>query len=486
MNHNHQSSSFTRRSFLQTTSLAAGALALGRWSPAVAASPLLTVGSRTIEVNKKAATVFGIVNAAGKPGILANEGDRLAGVVTNQSSEPLQLHWHGQIRAAADQDRARPDGGALGDSGSDTVSFELTPGTHWMHSHTLSEQRLLAAPMVTREKDAGDVQDVVILLHDFAFRSPQEILSELGGANLHGGHSMPDHGGSQEHGMGHGGGMPGGHMMMGMMGVTHANDVRYDAYLANDRTLDDPEVVLVEKGGRARLRIINGGTATAFFISTPGLTSTCIAVDGTRCVPLSSETYPLAQGQRIDLLVEIPHAGGAFPVLAQVEAAQFITGMVLATPGAEVAKIAATAARRQGILDLSFESRLSATHPLTPRRPDRSFMVMLGEELGYRWTINGRVHGAHEPFEVKQGQRVEMTFMNPTMMMHPMHLHGHHFQVVGIGGRRLSGPLRDTVIVPGHMPVTIAFDANHKGAWYLHCHHLYHMATGMMTELRVA
>ena len=23
------------------------------------------------------------------------------------------------------------------------------------------------------------------------------------------------------------------------------------------------------------------------------------------------------------------------------------------------------------------------------------------------------------------------------------------------------------------------------GGWYLHCHHLYHMATGMMTELRV-
>jgi hypothetical protein len=117
MSHNHQSSSFTRRSFLQATSLAAGTLALGRWSSAIAASPLLTVGSRTIEVNKKAATVFGIVNAAGKPGILASEGDRLAGMVTNQSGEPLQLHWHGQVRAAADQDRARPDGGALGDSG---------------------------------------------------------------------------------------------------------------------------------------------------------------------------------------------------------------------------------------------------------------------------------------------------------------------------------------------------------------------------------
>ena len=65
-----------------------------------------------------------------------------------------------------------------------------------------------------------------------------------------------------------------------MMGMTHANDVKYDAYLANDRTLDDPQVVSLEKGSAVRLRIFNGGTATAFFISTPGLKSRCIAVDG--------------------------------------------------------------------------------------------------------------------------------------------------------------------------------------------------------------
>src|SRR6185295_16966106 len=103
-----------------------------------------------------------------------------------------------------------------------------------------------------------------------AFRSPEEILAELGGTSGHGGHGTSAHGG-MPHGMG---------MHGGMMGMTHANDVRYDAYLANDRTLDDPQVVQVEKGGKARLRIINGGTATAFFISTPGLRSTCVAVDG--------------------------------------------------------------------------------------------------------------------------------------------------------------------------------------------------------------
>lgn len=474
---------FTRREFLQASGLAAGAVALGSWSRAFAAAPTLNVQSRTIEVNRKAAKVFGIVDAAGRSGLIAKEGDRLEGTVANRSGDPLQLHWHGQVKALAEDDRARPDGGMLDDGGSDKVSFELTPGTHWMHSHTLSEQRLLAAPMVAREKDAGDAQDVVVMLHDFAFWSPEEILAELGGTNLHGGHAMPSHGGMRRGTqMPHGMGMHGGHMMMGM---AHANDVRYDAYLANDRTLDDPEIVRVEKGGRVRLRIINGGTATAFFVSTPGLKSTCIAVDGSRCAPLSADAYPLAQGQRIDLLVEIPTGGGSFPVLTQVEAARFQTGIVLATAGAAVTKLTGTAAQEQSMLDLSWESRLSAAEPLLARRPDQSFRVMLGEEPGYRWTINGRVHGEHVPFEVRQGQRIEMTFMNPTMMMHPMHLHGHHFQVVGIGGRRWSGPVRDTVIVPGHMPVTVAFDAHHKGAWFLHCHHLYHMATGMMTEVRV-
>src|SRR3546814_10204835 len=50
------------------------------------------------------------------------------------------------------------------------------------------------------------------------------------------------------------------------------NDIDYDAYLANDRTLDDPEVVQVERGGTVRLRLINGATATAFWIDLGELT----------------------------------------------------------------------------------------------------------------------------------------------------------------------------------------------------------------------
>jgi FtsP/CotA-like multicopper oxidase with cupredoxin domain len=484
----------SRRSVLTSTAALVGStLAGGSWSTALASAPALTVGSRTIEVKGKAAKIFSVLGSGNRPGLTARAGDRFAGTLFNTSAEPLQMHWHGQVKAPYDQDRARPGGGALAPGQSDTHDFELTPGTHWMHSHTLSEQQLLAAPMVTREEDAGDVQDVVIMLHDFAFRSPQEILVELGGTGAHAGNGsqpvqsqpqMPRGSSGMHHGPGMMQSMPGhgGHMMMGM---PHANDVRYDAYLANDRSLDDPEVVKVEKGGQVRLRIINGGTATAFFISTPGLISQCIAVDGSSCQPLGAQSYPLAQGQRIDLVVSIPASGGAFPVLAQVEAAQFVTGVVLATAGAPVSKITSMANQAQSLIDVAFEARLRAAQPLPSKRADKSFMVMLGEDAGYRWTINGRIHGEHQPFEVRQHERVEMTFMNPTSMMHPMHLHGHHFQVVAIGGRSFAGAVRDTVIVPGHMPVTVAFNAHHKGSWFLHCHHLYHMATGMMTEVKV-
>jgi FtsP/CotA-like multicopper oxidase with cupredoxin domain len=118
--------------------------------------------------------------------------------------------------------------------------------------------------------------------------------------------------------------------------------------------------------------------------------------------------------------------------------------------------------------------------------PDKTFHLMLGEEAGYRWTINGKVHGEHQPIEARRGERVAIMFMNPTSMMHPMHLHGHHFQVVGSRAGQFAGPIRDTVIVPPHTPVMVAFDADKAGNWFLHCHHLYHMATGMMTELRVS
>jgi FtsP/CotA-like multicopper oxidase with cupredoxin domain len=466
-----------RRDFLAATAASAAAFAAPAFAPASAQAPRrLIVAKRQIEVLGRAADVYGILDDAGRPGVFARAGERFAARIENRTADPMTLHWHGQTKAAAEQDRSRPDGGAIPPGGFNAHDFELTPGTHWMHAHTLHEQRLLAAPMIAREADAGDAQDVVVMLHDFSFKSPEELLAGLtGGAGGHAGHGAG------------GGGMMG--MMRGMMGghgAPHANDIAYDAYLANDRTLADPAVFRVEPGRNVRLRLINAATATAFFVDTGALAATLVAVDGTPCLPHRAARYPLAQGQRLDLVVEIPRAGGAFPVFAQVEASRRRTGVVLATPGAAIARLAEEAGIAAPHADLSLDAALRARDPLPAKAADRTYRFALGEGPNYEWTINGQVHHQARPLAARIGERVELQFMNPSSMMHPMHLHGHHFQVVATRGGRFSGPLRDTVIVPPHAPVTVAVDFDKPGGWYLHCHHLYHMARGMMAEFHVA
>ena len=93
MKHHPSSLTLNRRALLASAAGLGGALVTGAsWSPALAATPILTIASRTLEVNKKAATVFSALGVNGKPGILAQEGDRFSGDVLNSSREPLLNH----------------------------------------------------------------------------------------------------------------------------------------------------------------------------------------------------------------------------------------------------------------------------------------------------------------------------------------------------------------------------------------------------------
>ncbi len=468
----------TRRQFLAS---AAAVPLVGLAWPARAEVAEMSISTRQIEVLGRAATVYGINGYDGQLGFYGRAGDRFQLGIQNDTDIGIVTHWHGQVMAAEGQDRSYTGGGELAPGAVDQMDFALTPGTHWMHSHQLSEQLLMAAPMICREADAEDIQEHVIMLHDFSFKTPEDILAALGGSDMHAGGAS---GGMDMAGMDHSGGDMAGMAMSGGM-MVHANDVAYDAYLANDRTLADPEVVQVEAGTKLRLRIINGGTATAFWIDPGVLASTAIAVDGSACQPLAAKAYPMAQGQRLDLLVTIPPEGGAFPIFAQVEAAKMRTGIVLATAGAQLSRLSDMAAADSPHLDTSFDAGLRAVDAL-PERAGQMAHLMLGEEPGYRFTINGKVHGEDVPIAAKVGERLELMFMNTGMMMHPMHLHGHHFQVVDVGAGRFSGPRRDVVTVPPGGMVTVVVDLDKRGSWFLHCHHLYHMATGMMTEVRVS
>lgn len=490
-----------RRELLKNALLGAATLSLpaSLAVPALSGTPAdassattLRIVRRSIEVKGRAANVFGLIGGDGKSGLEIPAGENFNVVLRNETAEPTIIHWHG-LTPPWPQDGV-PDAPQplIAGGGERAFNFPLDrPGTYWMHAHTLQEQQLLAAPLIIADpadKDR-DEQEIVVLLHDFSFSPPEELLAKLtaksgAAGQMHGmggGGMAMGGGGMQMHGMAgmKGMDMPGSAGMPGMPAGGMAmdlNDIDYDAYLANDRTLDDPEVFTVEKGGRVRVRIINGATATAFTLDFGKLEAMLIAVDGQPVEPIKGRRFPMSMGQRIDVRLELPREPRAFPILALREGAKERVGFILRPPGAEVAKVASTGNEDAPILDLALETQLKAVAPPAQRPVQKKFeMALAGDMAAYRWTLATRPNLA-----VDRGDRVEVTLRNVSMMAHPMHLHGHHFQVVAIDGRRIAGAVRDTVLVtPGHS-VTIAVDANNPGQWAFHCHHLYHMATGMM------
>ncbi|WP_105437152.1 multicopper oxidase family protein [Neorhizobium sp. T25_13] len=446
----------------------------------------LLISRRTLDVKGRAATVFGLTDRAGRPGLVLDAEKQFDVRLINETAEDTLIHWHG-LTPPWQMDGVPGNPAALLKAKEDRrYDFPIgRGGTHWMHAHTLQEQSLLAAPLIVRtsEDRSRDEQEVTILLHDFSFKSPEELLAGLRASGSgHGnmpmtGQSMPPMMPSMhaQHQMQMGGNSG---MAMPMMGMPNMdlNDIEYDAYLANDRTLDDPEVVTVEKGGRIRLRIINGATATAFTIDTRTLAASLVAVDGIDVVPITGRRFPITMGQRLDIRLELPSDATMFPILALREGARERTGVILAVAGASITKVSPVGSENGPILDLSLEQQLRSLSPPPARPADRRYKLTLtGDMATYTWRID-----AAEALNVSRGQRVRITMRNMSMMAHPMHLHGHHFQVVAINGREFSGAVRDTALLPPMAEVTVEFDAANPGRWPLHCHHLYHMAAGMM------
>ena len=479
----------TRRSFVATAALTAASLGLPRGALAATDKPLLlTATSRTLDIDGRAATIWGLVNAQGGSGLTLDPGQRFRVDLTNALDVDTIIHWHGQIPPNAQDGVPDIPLPMLKPGEMRAFDFEPMPGTYWMHSHVpVQEMELLAAPLIVRSTAdlTADRQEVVMFLHDFSFRPAAEVLAEItGGDGSMAGMDMgaPTPAPDATTGMGMAG--------KGMAGmVMDLNDFNFDAYLANDRTLNDPEVIRVDNGGRVRLRIINAAAATVFWIETGAIAGRLVAVDGHQVQPLSGRRFGLAMGQRLDIELDLPNGEGAFPVLALREGAAERTGIILATPGGAVEKLASLGETAAAAFDsdLSQEAALRAMTPLSERPADISEILKLGGSMQpYLWTINGQTFGNHTPIAARSGQRVELTFHNMSMMAHPMHLHGHTFQVVAINGKRFAGALRDTVQVPPMAMVTVAVDAGEAARWMLHCHHMPHLSTGMMTEFAVS
>ncbi|MGB3751411.1 MAG: copper resistance system multicopper oxidase [Arcobacteraceae bacterium] len=140
--------------------------------------------------------------------------------------------------------------------------------------------------------------------------------------------------------------------------------------------------------------------------------------------------------------------------------------------------------RNNGRRVLTYADLKSLTPTTHDRYPDREIILRLtGNMERYMWSINGIAYKDAKPLEFIYGERLRITYINDTMMNHPMHLHGMWSDLETGDDNYL--PKKHTIIAQPGSKISFRVNVDAKGSWAYHCHLLYHMA-GMFRKVVVA
>jgi len=318
-------------------------------------------------------------------------------------------------------------------------------------------------------------------------------------------------------------------------------------FLINGQTARDNWTGLFRPGERLRLRFINASAMTIFNVRIPGLAMTVVAADGVPVKPVTVDEFQIANAETYDVIVTpadanayglvaeaIDRSGMAFGTLApragMVAVAPPLRRRPLATMkdmgmdmagmdpdmmdmsamhmgmrdkrnapalplGPGVQTIAPMPADRtgepgQGLADaghkvLVYTDLIARDANPDTRPPGRTIEIHLtGNMERYMWAFDGKkLSEVGEPIPFTAGERVRIVLINDTMMNHPIHLHGHFFELAT--GKGDHAPRKHTVNVQPGGTVTFDLTADAIGDWAFHCHMLYHMHAGMMRVVSV-
>lgn len=406
------------------------------------------------------------------PELRVSKGERVRVRFTNKLSEPTSVHWHGiRIANSMDgvsgltQDPVEPGG---------TFTYDFVApdaGTFWYHAHNKSWNQvargLYGALIVDETEPVFErSHDITLVLDDWRLAGEGVLdVASLGS----------------------------------MMEWAHGGR------LGNWLTVNGQNrpVIQLKRGETYRLRLVNAANARIFEIDPNRFGATLIGFDGQSFAePLTLDYAPLMLGpaQRVDLMLT---AGQDF-TLEEISGDKPypITGFAIEDSGKETGK--AGTARPAVILQ---PNDLPAPQLNNARRVRLDMtggamggmieMIYQGRKLEgeefrtarQAWAFNGVANLADEPFfTARRGETIIVETVNRTAWVHAMHVHGHHFQVLGRSGSEVDEgrPWRDTFLIGPEQTTEIAFVADNPGKWLLHCHMLEHAAAGMNTWFEVS
>lgn len=375
------------------------------------------------------------------PALVVNEGDLVEVTLVNKDiEEGVTLHWHGIDVPNAEDGVAGMTQNAVRPGETYTYRFVVhESGSHWYHSHQVSSiqvyKGLFGAFNILPKDASPDEKELDMTLFAHEVDRGKERITTLG-------------------------------------------------------TIDSLQRRQVEPGTEVRLRLNNSSSNTKYYVL-HGTAYQVAAIDG---FPVhepeeaADRRLEIGSGGRYDIVFTMPEV----PVSIGLYGQQPGTGLVLSSDG----EGEFTLGDGSTAFDpYSYGSPVSM--PLTEnKRFDREFTMILdmfylgfyNGNTGATWAINGEVFPNTPTFMVEEGDVVKTTVVNRTFADHPMHLHGHHIQVLSRNGKPLSGsPLvLDTLLVKPGETYEYAFVANNPGLWMDHCHNLEHAALGMSMHLAYA
>ena len=407
-----------------------------------------------------------------------DQGATLDLVLNNELPEETSIHWHG-IRTPNAMDGVphltQPPVG-VGDEFRYRFACE-DAGTYWYHPHANSAEQvgrgLYGALIVNEAEPVAVDRDLVWMLADWLVRRDGAVSQEYAsmGQNSHAGR------------------------MGNLVTVNGSAQPGID----------------VQPGERIRLRLVNAAAARVFSLDFSGLGGWWVALDGHPIKPRPIAPAPvfIPPGGRADVVLDVPpdaKPGTLFEVIDATYRGQRIEVARFKAQGKAVRAKALAAPTKMADNPLP-RPDLDGAEMKTVRFEGGAMGGMAGAKLdgvempigemarqGVVWATNGQAWSSLAQIAAQDrllnfdlGKSYVLRLQNRSAFLHPIHMHGHTFQVIAVNGKKQPLPeWRDTVLVFPNEHVDIAFVADNPGDWLIHCHVLGHATAGMIAAFAVA
>lgn len=438
------------------------------------------------------------------PEIRVKKGEKVRVTLKNELSAPISIHWHGYPVPNKMDGIPGVTQDAVAPGKSYTYEFVANkPGTYWYHSHQDAvnqvDRGLYGAFIVEDPAEKYD-KDYTLMLDEWVTDKSQ-INSQIK-TMTPGSQSKKN---SKDSGMGS---MPGmdmsgsdngsssnGNMDMGNMNMTgnmmKDNMSMYDLYTINGKSGNLVKPLAVTKGDKVRLRFINAGYLP-HNIHIHGHSIKIIATDGqpvNKPQTIKNKVISIAPGERYDVSFTADNPGKWY--IEDHGTAKGTDGMkaLIDYDGSKTMTDQPNAHTQLPAINLANYGMNAKSEFTLSQKYDITYTMNLNAGMngnGMIYTINGKTFPNTDPIKVKTGDRVKVKLVNRDKMNnHPIHLHGHFFQVLSKNGKPLTGsPIyKDTLNVKPGETYEVAFLADNPGNWMFHCHDLHHANAGMVTEV---